>query len=182
MGRQLRATGRYRVLFTRDGDVFVALLDRVRRAATRGAALLISIHADASDDRRARGASVYAHPAQPAGPDVVKAPAHRRAAPAITWALTEPPRTPGSSRLQLAMIDSLDDDLRMVSDPARRGRFHVLSAISIPSVLVETGFISNRDDEILLRSPKYRATVAHAIREAVDSFLARQALGPAART
>ena len=182
LGRQLRATGRYRVLFTRDSDVFVALSNRVRRAARRGAALLISIHADSSADHRARGASVYVRPAQSTGPDVVKAPAHREAAPAIARALSEPPPPSGSSRLQLVMIDSLDDDLQMVPDPARQGHFHVLGAIGIPSVLVETGFISNRSDEALLRSPKYRSTVSQAIREAVDSFFARKGLGPAART
>jgi len=80
------------------------------------------------------------------------------------------------------MVESLDDDLQMVPDPARQGRFHVLGALGIPSVLVETGFISNRADEALLRAPKHRATVARAIREAVDGFFSRQALGSAART
>lgn len=182
LGRQLRATGRYRVLFTRDRDVFVALSDRVRLAVSRGAALVISIHADASPDHRVRGASVYVRPAQSVGPDVVQAPAHRGAAPAIARALSEPTSILGSSRLQVAMINSLDDDLRMVPDPARQGRFHVLGAIGIPSVLVETGFISNRADEALLRARKHRATVAQALREAVDGFFARQAPGPASRT
>lgn len=182
LGRQLRATKRYRVLFTRDSDVFVTLPARVRLAVARGASLVISIHADASRDPRTRGASVYVRPAQSAGPDVVKAPAHRGAAPAIARALSESLQPSGSSKLQLVMIDSLDDDLRMVPDPARQGRFHVLGAVGIPSVLVETGFISNRADEVLLRAPKYRAKIAQAIREAVDSFFARQAPEPAERT
>ena len=88
---------------------------------------------------------------------------------------------PSSGRLQLALIDNLDDELTMVSDPARQGSFHVLGAIGIPSVLVETGFITNRTDEGLLRKPKHRALIARSIRDAVDEFFARRNQHSAAR-
>ncbi len=173
LGRQLRAGGRYRVVFTRDSDVFVPLPARVKVALTNQAALMVSIHADASTDRRARGASVYVRPAQSAGPDVARLPARGGNSRAIGRALAEPARpAAGSARLQLAMIESLNDDLSMVPDPARQGRFQVLGAVGIPSVLVETGFISNRKDEALLRQPRHRAVIARAIRDAVDSFFA----------
>ena len=172
LGRQLRATRRYRVLFTRDSDKFVPLSDRVRLAAGSGAALMISIHADGSPDRRARGASVYVRPAQSVGADVVQVPAHRGSSRAIARALSRPPPVPSPGSLQLALIDNLDDDLTMVPDPARQGSFHVLGAIGIPSVLVETGFITNRTDEGLLRTPKHRALIATSIRDAVDEFFA----------
>jgi N-acetylmuramoyl-L-alanine amidase len=174
LGRQLRATRRYRVLFTRDDDTFVSLPARVRLAITNGAALMISIHADASVDQRARGASVYIRPAQSSGPDVTHLPAHSGSR-AIARALAEPaPPTLESARLQLAMVASLDDDLSMVPDPARLGRFHVLGAVGIPSVLVETGFISNLRDEALLRQPRHRAMIARAIRDAVEDYFAMQ--------
>lgn len=175
LGRQLRATGRYRVVFTRDGDSFVSLTERVRLAVANRAALMISIHADASADRMARGASVYVRPAQSAGPDVAHLPAHRDSSRSIARALAEPPAlSPGSARLQFAMIGSLNDDLVMVPDPARQGRFHVLGALGIPSVLVETGFITNKQDEALLRTPRHRTMVARAIRDAVNEFFAGQ--------
>ena len=181
LGRQLRATRRYRVLFTRDSDRFVSLSDRVRLAAASNAALMISIHADGSPDRRARGASVYVRPAQSVGADVVQVPAHRGSSRAIARALSRPAPVRGSGRLQLALIDNLDDDLTMVPDPARQGSFHVLGAIGIPSVLVETGFITNRADESLLRTPKHRATIARSIRDAVDEFFVSRSRRSGAR-
>lgn len=174
LGRALRVTGRYRVVFTRSDDRFVSLPARLRTAVTNGAALMISIHADASADRRARGASVYVRPAHSLGPEVAHLPAHGNSH-AIARALAKPVRPPpGSARLQLAMVASLDDDLSMVSDPARQGRFHVLGAVGIPGVLVETGFISNPRDEALLRQPRHRALIARAIRDAVDDYFTVQ--------
>ncbi len=183
LGRQLRATKRYRVMFTRDGDTFVPLPARVRFAVVNGAALMISIHADASVDRRARGASVYVRPARSSGPDVAQLPARDGSSRAIARALAEPMQPiPGSARLQLALVERLDDDLSMVPDPARQGRFYVLGALGIPSVLVETGFISNSQDEALLRQPRHRAVVARAIRDAADKFFANHQQLPSPRT
>lgn len=182
LGRQLRATRRYRVAFTRDDDSFVSLPARVRLAIANGASLMISIHADASPDHRARGASVYVRSARSSGSEVAHLPAHGSPR-AIARALAEPaPPEPGSARLQLAMVESLDEDLPMVPDPARQGRFHVLGALGIPSVLVETGFISNVKDEVLLRQPRHRAMVARAIRDAVDDYFAVQQRPAAPRT
>jgi len=75
-----------------------------------------------------------------------------------------------SATLQSALIASLDDDIGMLPDPARQDRFYVLGALGIPSVMVEMGFITNRQDENLLRQPKYRAMVARAIIDALDEF------------
>lgn len=182
LARQLKATGRYRVLLTRDNDRFVPLAARAGLAVTHGAALMVSIHADASPNRQARGASVYVRPAQSSGPEVARLPASRGSSRAIARALSEPARPDqGSSRLQLAMVASLDDEVGMVPDPARQGRFRVLSSLGIPSVLVEMGFISNRRDEALLRQPRHRAVIARAIRDAVDDYFAGRGR-PASRT
>ena len=179
LGRQLRATRRYRVLLTRDSDAFVPLPARLRIAIASKAALMISIHADASTNRRARGASVYVRPAQASGPQVAHLSAHRGNSRAIADALSKPGQpAPGSARLQLVMVDSLDDDLSMVPDPARQGRFYVLGALGIPSVLVETGFISNRQDEALLRRPTHCAVIARALRDAVDTYFAGKQVHP----
>lgn len=155
LGRQLRATRHYRVVFTRNADIYVSLPARVRTAVANRAALMISIHTDASTDPRARGASVYVRPAHSESRTIART-----------------LDVPGSARLQLAMVANLEDDLSLAADPARQGRFQVLGALGIPSVLVETGFISNKSDEALLRRPRHRAVIARAIREAVDDFLA----------
>jgi len=181
LGRQLRATKRYRVVFTRNSDMFVPLRNRVQIAVAGGAALMISIHADASTDRTARGASVYVRSAKSSGSDVIRLPAHGGSSGAIARALSQLP-LPSSAGLQLALVESLDDDLTMLPDPARQGRFYVLGALGMPSVLVETGFITNRADEGLLRTSKHRALIARSIREAVDDFFASHGKPPASRT
>ena len=87
--------------------------------------------------------------------------------------MSEPARPDaGSARLQVALVASLADGLAMLPDPARQARLHVLGALGIPGVLVETGFISNRRDEALLRQPRHRALIARAIRAAVDDYFA----------
>jgi len=177
LARQLRATHRYRVAFTREADYFVALNRRVAIARHSGAALLISVHADASVSRRARGASVYVRSAHYPALGAVHLPAHRGASHVIARALIAadtvlPASDPEVARLQLAMVGSLDDDLRMAADPARQARLHVLAALGIPSVLLEIGFISNPQDEVLMRQPAHRRILARAVLDAVDDFFA----------
>jgi N-acetylmuramoyl-L-alanine amidase len=152
LARELRATGRYRVILTRADDRFVPLQKRL--AMSQGAAMFISLHADASRDRTARGASVYA----------------RSGATARTAMFH------GTARLQQTMIDNLDDDVRMTGAPAREARLHVLANPTAPSVLVEIGFISNRQDEAQLRQPRHRATIAAAIRDAVEEHFAEEGM------
>lgn len=159
LAQELRATGRYRVALTRVDDRFVPLGQRL--AKSRGAAMFISIHADASPDRTARGASVYAR-------------ANARPGAAAHTAMFH-----GTTRLQQTMIDNLDDDLRMTGAPARLARLHVLANPTAPSVLVEIGFISNRQDEAQLRQHRHRATIAGAIKDAVDEHFADE--GPRTR-
>jgi len=170
LGRQLRGTRRYRVLFTRDRDIFVPLPARLRTIARSGAALLVSIHADAAASPGVRGASVYVRSPGPGG-QTTQFPAHRGAAPAMAEALAGPP--PGSELLQLTVVGRLDDDLRMTASPARRAQLYVLAAANVPGVLVEMGYISSPKDEVLLQSQRHRATIARAIRDAVDQYFVK---------
>jgi N-acetylmuramoyl-L-alanine amidase len=158
VARLLRATGRYRIALTRANDRFVPL--RQRLAMSRGADMFISIHADASRDRNARGASVYVRQGT-AGPARTMRNAMYR----------------GTAKLQETMIDNLEEDLRMTGAPAREARLHVLASRTAPSVLVEIGFISNRKDEAQLRQPRHRATIARAIKDAVEEHFAEEGRG-----
>ncbi|RYY09634.1 MAG: N-acetylmuramoyl-L-alanine amidase, partial [Alphaproteobacteria bacterium] len=157
--RELRAQGRFRVELTRTADVGISLANRLARARTQQPALLISIHADASSDPRAHGASVYVR-AEPDQGTTVKLPATPAASGAISRALStgtaNPP--PGSSDLQKAMVEQLKDDVAMVHDPAREAHLYVLATSGVPSVLVEMGFVSNRHEERPLRTTRYRRT------------------------
>lgn len=162
----LQATGRYRIALTRTRDTTVSLSDRLNFARDHEADLLIAIHADASPDRHTRGASVYVGSGGAVRTVAVK-PAGQ-----IAQALSqeEPPAGATSAWLQYSMIEQLADDVRMAAAPARAGHLYVLGARNIPSVLLETGFLSNRKDEALLKQPAHRQVLVRAIRDAVDDY------------
>ena len=185
--RQLLASGRYRVEMTRARDVFVALDERVSRAQARKAALFVSLHADALPDPGVRGASVYtlattASDAQTAAlarrensADRYGGAAFRDVPPEVGRILSSLVRQEtrvGSARVAEALVRDLDRDTKLLPNPSRHAGFVVLKAADIPSVLVEMGFMSNREDEAGLRQPQHRVRVASAMKRAVDGYFA----------
>ena len=185
--RQLEAGGRYRVELTRTKDVFIPLDGRVERAQQQGAALFVSMHADALSDHSVRGASVYtlaqtASDAQTAALARTENSADRfigrqwqGTSPEVSRILASLVRQEtraGSVRIARGLVGSLDQDLPMLPNPERHAGFVVLKAADIPSVLVEMGFMSNPRDEAALRRPDHRKLVAEAMRRAVDAYFA----------
>jgi N-acetylmuramoyl-L-alanine amidase len=183
--RQLEIDGRYRVELTRTRDMFVALDERVARAQSRGAALFVSMHADALADHTVRGASVYtlanaASDAQTAALAKRENSADRfggtpfhDAPPEVARILASLVRQEtrmGSARIARTLVSSLDRELPMLPNAARHAGFQVLKAADIPSVLVEMGFMSNPRDEAALRRPNHRKLVAEAMKHAVDGW------------
>jgi N-acetylmuramoyl-L-alanine amidase len=185
--RQLEAGGRYRVELTRSRDVFIPLDERVDRAQHKGAALFVSMHADALADHSVRGASVYtlsqtASDAQTAALARTENSADRflggqwqGTSPEVSEILASLVRQEtrvGSVRIARRLVGCLDQDLPMLPNPDRHAGFVVLKAADIPSVLVEMGFMSNPRDEAALRQPDHRKLVAQAMQRAVDAFFA----------
>ncbi len=195
--QQLEMGGRYRVELTRSRDIFIPLDERVARAQSRGAALFVSMHADALADHGVRGASVYtlanaASDAQTAAlakrensadrfggatlhdapPDVAR----------ILASLVRQETRAGSARIARTLVNTLDRDLPMLPNPARHAGFQVLKAADIPSVLVEMGFMSNPRDEAALRKPEHRRLVAQAMKRAVDGWFVATGRVAAAET
>jgi N-acetylmuramoyl-L-alanine amidase len=185
--RQLEAGRRYRVELTRSRDVFIPLDDRVEWAQRHGAALFVSMHADALADHSVRGASVYtlaqtASDAQTAAlartensADRFAGPQWKGASPEVSQILASLVRQEtrvGSVRIARRLVGCLDQDLPMLPNPDRHAGFVVLKAADIPSVLVEMGFMSNPSDEAALRQANHRRLVAQAMRRAVDAFFA----------
>jgi N-acetylmuramoyl-L-alanine amidase len=164
----LSRSGRYRIALTRTGDRSVSLAERLAFARKRDADLLIAIHADASRDHRARGASVYI-----SSNDVTTHfAADKRSAGLMARAMAGPEPEPGSAWLQYTMIDQLADDVRMTDSPARHAHLYVLASHRIPSVLLEVGFLSNRQDESLLGQAAHRRVLVQAISDAIDDYFA----------
>ncbi len=189
LARQLQASGLYRVSLTRENDVFIPLEDRVGVAQARGAALFISLHADALSDHSVQGASVYtlagtASDAQTAalaqrensvdrygGTQVSGVSPH---VADILASLVRHETRAGSADMQQHIVASLGQEVQLLENPARHAGFAVLKAAGIPSVLVEMGFMSNPHDEAALRQGAHRAMVATAIRHAVDGYFASE--------
>ena len=184
---QLEAGGRYRVELTRTRDVFIPLDERVERAQHRGAALFVSMHADALSDHSVRGASVYtlartASDAQTAALAQRENSADRFAghrfqntSPEVAHILASLVRQEtraGSVQIARDLVGSLDRELPMLPNPDRHAGFVVLKAADIPSVLVEMGFMSNPKDEAALRRADHRRMVAQAMHRAVDAYFA----------
>ena len=185
--RQLRATGRWRVELTRGNDVFIPLEQRVAIAQRKGAVLFVSMHADALADRSVRGASVYtlagaASDAQTAAlarrensADRFAGPRFVDSSPAVAEILASLVRQEtrmGSARMARSVVSEFHGDVGLLSNPARHAGFVVLKAADIPSVLVEMGFMSNRQDEAALLQAKHRALVANAMKRAVEAYFA----------
>ncbi len=188
--RRLETGGRYRVQLTRSRDVFIPLDDRVDLAQRGGAALFVSMHADALSDHSVRGASVYtlaqtASDAQTAAlartensADRFVGREWRDTSPQVAQILASLVRREtriGSVQIARGMVGSLDQDLPMLQNPARHAGFVVLKAADIPSVLVEMGFMSNPRDEAALRQDSHRKLVAQAMQRAVDAYFAGRA-------
>ncbi len=181
----LEASGRYSVRMTRDRDVFLSLQRRVALAEQQGAALFISLHANALKQRNVRGASVYTFAAK-ASDRQSAALAQREnehdsigvsgfgdmdpKVQGILSGLVVRETHFGAVHLQSATVKRLAPRVRMTAHPVRSARFAVLRSSRIPSVLVEMGFISNRNDERLLKQSRHQNVVATAITESVGDY------------
>ena len=193
--RQLEASGRYRVELTRTRDVFIPLEDRVAIAQRHGAALFVSMHADALTDHSVRGSSVYTL-AEHASDAQTAALAQRENASdrfagadfhttspevaRILASLVQQETRRGSARMARSVVGEMGRDLPLLPNPSRHAGFVVLKASDIPSVLVEMGFMSNRQDEAELRQAQHRVRVATAMHRAIDAYFAQLAPRPAA--
>ena len=186
--RQLLAGGRYRVLLSRDSDVFIPLEDRVAIAQGRQAALFVSMHADALHDPGVRGASVYtlsenASDAQTASlartensADRYGGPHVRAVSPEVQRILASLVRQEtrvGSARMAHSVVRAFRPHVTLLNNPDRHAAFVVLKAADIPSVLIEMGFMSNRADEAALRLASHRSIVAGAVAQAIDGYFGR---------
>lgn len=187
--RQLLATGAYRVAMTRDGDVFLRLRDRIAEARKAGAELFISIHADSIGNRNVRGTSVYTLSETASDKEAAALAAKENKSDLIAGVdlnvqsdevanilidLAQRETMNESAVFAKVLVDRLARHREMLRNTHRFAGFAVLKAPDIPSVLVELGYLSNRADERMLRSPGERRKIARSIVEAVDGYFDRQ--------
>ena len=187
----LLASGHYKAYLTRSDDSFVLLRDRIVRARKAKADLFISIHADSAPGGEARGLSVYtlsdtASDKQAellakkenqvdilSGMDMEVD--NKEVADILIDLVRRETRT-ASMQFADAITTSMQaSGVRLLQNPHRYAGFAVLKAPDIPSVLVETGFISNAQEEKLLSSAPYRDRLARAIVAGIDRYQAAKA-------
>jgi N-acetylmuramoyl-L-alanine amidase len=187
---KLNAVPGMRVMMTRDADFFVPLIDRVQKARRVQADLFISIHADAFLRPEARGASVFALSTRGASSAAAQWMAKRENSADQVGGVNV--RGVKDTQVLQAMLDmsttaQIKDSLKLggevLSRIGRVGALHkrqveqagfaVLKAPDVPSILVETAFISNPDEEARLRDPDFRKDLVDAITVGVRRYFAK---------
>lgn len=175
-----------RAVLTRDGDYFVPLRERINRARQHQADMFVSIHADSVRDSSASGSSVYTLSPKGATNEAARYLADRENAADLVGgvSLDDKSNVLASVLLDLtqgaSMSASMDAAGRVLKQLDRIGNTHhsmvqqagfvVLKSPDIPSMLVETAFISNPDEEARLTDPRHQARIADAVLGGVRDY------------
>jgi N-acetylmuramoyl-L-alanine amidase len=186
LAAKIDADPNMRAFMTRDGDQFVHLRQRMESARTAEADLFISIHADAFSDSRVHGATVYVLSSKGAMDEASKRLADRENAAHLIGGVSLDDKDPtlASVLLDLSQNASLSasidvgtemlEEIRQVTSVRKRkvqqAPFLVLKSPDVPSVLIETAFISNPRDESNLGSRNYRNKFASAMYDGIQAY------------
>jgi N-acetylmuramoyl-L-alanine amidase len=176
-------------MLTRDGDYYVPLHDRVRKARRVQADMFVSLHADAVTTPKARGASVFALSTRGASSATARFMAERENGSDLVGGVNTQNIDVSVVRAMVEMStaaqikDSLKIGNEVLGHIGRVGRLHkdrveqagfaVLKAPDIPSILVETAFISNPGEEKQLRDPKYQQQLVAALATGIKRYFAK---------
>jgi len=193
---RMEKSGKYRVAMTRSDDTFVPLGERVKFARQRQAALFISIHADAipKGEGEAQGATVYTVSDTASDAEAARLAESENRSDVISGVdLAAEPNDVADILIDLAqretktfstkfahtLVGEMKRVARMHKHPLKSAGFRVLRAPDVPSVLLELGYVSTKDDLKQLMSEAWRARTADSIVQAVDAFFATRLAGTA---
>jgi N-acetylmuramoyl-L-alanine amidase len=194
---KIEKVGRYRVVMTRTDDVFIPLADRVKLARQRQASLFISIHADAlgRGDGDAQGATIYTLSETASDSEAARLAEAENKADVIAGVdlssesgdvadilidLAQRETKTFSAHFARNLVGEIKTVARMHKNPLKSAGFRVLRAADVPSVLLELGYVSNRDDLKQLKSEVWRSRTADAIVGAVDIYFSTRIAGAGA--
>ncbi|MGJ9416978.1 N-acetylmuramoyl-L-alanine amidase [Massilia sp. CMS3.1] len=185
---RLEALPNTRVMLTRDGDYFVPLGTRVEKARKVQADLFVSIHADAFIEARARGSSVFVLSEKGASSTAarwlatdqnkadmiggVNLARHDRQLASVLFDLSTTAQINDSLKLGKAVLGEIGGINRLHKAAVEQAGFAVLKAPDIPSILVETAFISNPEEEAKLKDEGYQDQLANAITKGIKRYFA----------
>ena len=191
---RIEKAGKYRVLMTRTDDTFVPLPDRVRIARNAGASLFVSIHADSLPKKEgdAQGATIYTLSDTATDPEAERLAEQENKADVIAGVdLKDEPDDVAGILLDLAqretktfslqfahkLVDDLKGATRLHKGPLKSAGFRVLRAPDVPSVLVELGYVSNKEDLASLLSDTWRDRTADTVAHAIDGYFTTHVAG-----
>jgi len=182
---ELVKRGRVRVAMTRDDDRYLTLDDRAAVARRLNAAMFVSIHIDSAANPLARGASVYSLSDVASDAEAASLAARENggadsdagggSVDAVLADLAMRDQMSASADLAAKLVSKAAGRLELRPNPHRFAAFHVLRRADAPAVLFEAGYLSNVDDEILLRNPAERAKMVLALAQAVEAEVAARA-------
>ena len=177
----------YRAFLTRDGDYYVSFSKRLQIAREYGADLFISVHADAARNRHARGSSVYSLSTGGASSEAAKILAQYENLADVLGGVPASEGNGDSNPIILDMFQThainqsktfghgllkrLEEANQLKFTTVQEAPFRVLKLPEIPSVLIETAYISNPTEENLLRSSRFQKQVAERVAKTVAEFL-----------
>jgi N-acetylmuramoyl-L-alanine amidase len=185
---ELQRLGGYRVILTRERDTFIRLRDRVAFGRDAGADLFVSLHADTMPNNSVRGASVYTLSETASDAEAATLAEQENKADMIAGVdlthetsevanilidLAQRETMNRSAQFAALVVDELKRETRLLRNTHRFAGFAVLKAPDVPSVLVELGFLSHRQDEKVLRSEAYRKKLATAVARGIDRYFVR---------
>ncbi len=184
--KQLEATGRYRVMLTRETDSFIKLRDRVKFARKYEANLFVSLHADSIKEKNVSGASFYTLSEKASDAQTARIAAHENKADLIAGIdLSIEDDDVASILVDLAMRDTTNQakffanklvstfknkNVHTLDNAHRHAGFAVLKAPDVPSVLIEAGFMSNKKEARMLNSSSYRKKVSSALVKGIHTY------------
>ena len=177
------------VLMTREDDTFVPLGGRTRLAAERQADLFLSIHANASRNKRVHGVEAYYLREAQDGSGWAWSAAREFQAPVNTGAMGQPSRTLNAIlwdllhaecrreavELGMRLCRTLREQLQLRSRGVRGARFHVLRTATMPAVLLEVGYLTHQEEEMRLGDPAFREALAQAVADGTLHYVQQYA-------
>jgi N-acetylmuramoyl-L-alanine amidase len=186
LARELRARlaerGRVRVALTRDSDKYLTLEERAAIARRLGAGLFLSLHMDSAPTTGARRQRLFAFGCRLDAEAARFAQAENASggyvSPSVTSVqamlsdLAVRSQMSASAELAARLVRKSGSRVALRPEPHRFATFHVLRRAETPAVLFEAGYISNADDELLLRDPKHRAAMVTALAETIEADVA----------
>jgi N-acetylmuramoyl-L-alanine amidase len=189
LARELRddlvKRGRVRVAMARDDDRYLDLDERAAVARRLNAAMFVSIHMDSAPNPLARGATIYSLSDVASDEEAARVAAKENrgaqtaasggSVDAMLSDLAMESQMSASADLAARLVRKSAGRFALRPNPHRFAAFHVLRRSEAPAVLFEAGYISNADDELLLRSPEQRSKMALALAQAIETDVAAHA-------